>query len=301
MLAVHGLPGGKALIGTGKGLFLALEAGGTLAPAPGDAGTGSVHLLHDFPGAGVLVGAGEGIVPGARKNGKVTVAPAGYEGRPMRWMISWAAGCCPGPTVDGSWHAPQAARSRSSNLADSGAGYLRSMRNFAGGVLIETQNAWFLLREESRGITGTLFGGDTAGLVDGLGYLPGGLMLIHGEKRWFTVRAEGGKVTFAPADGPDTRRVLHMTRLGSGLLAQTWDGWFMTARSGRQVRHCARRRPRHRRSVQDARSCRSSVLIGAQGGLFVARDTGGKVTLEHARDPETGPVRILRGFPGAAC
>ena len=42
------------------------------------------------------------------------------------------------------------------------------------------------------------------------------------------------------------------------------------------------------------------MLIGAEKGLFLAREAGGKVTVEPAGDGDTGRVLAIHAFPGGA-
>jgi hypothetical protein len=87
-----------------------------------------------------------------------------------------------------------------------------------------------------------------------------------------------------------------MTRVGSGLLAQTWDGWFFAREAGGKVVFAPVRDPETEEVFQLQGLPGGAVLIGAARGLFVAREADGKVTL--VRIGETGPAIILRDLPG---
>jgi hypothetical protein len=298
VLSSLALPGGRALIGAQMGLFLAREEGGTLtlAPVPGTFAE-PPHTLYDLPGAGILVATERGLFLAREQNGQITVGPAGYPGQILEVDDFMGRGVLLG--TGGEWLLARAASGNATvtMLGGSRIGYVRSIRSFAGGVLITARDGWQLVHEQAGKFTVERFGENVAGSLDALGELPGGVTLIHGKQGWFTARVAAGKVMFAPAGGPETRRVRHTARVGSALLALTEDGWIQAREAGGKVMFTPVADPGTGAEVfQSLDRPGGGVLIAAERGLFVAREAGGKVTLE--RVGEHGPALIVRALPG---
>jgi hypothetical protein len=298
VLAVRALPGG-ALIGTEKGLF-AGRAGtnNTLTLARVEGIGEAVQVLHELPGAGVLAGTENGLfLARAEKDGRITVAPTRFAGQVLEMhefplggvLIRSGGGLILARAADGKVALAEVL---------GGTGSVRSLRRFAGGVLVEDYT-WRLVREVRGKVTNAHFGDDIVGRVDAVGqFVAGGLALLHGENGWFAARANGDKVTLAPADGPDTDRVQRIARVGSGLLAQTREGWFFAREAGGKVSfaHLADAQTGEVYATHELSG--GALLIGAERGLLVAREQGGKITLELAGHADTGPAFILRNLPG---
>jgi ligand-binding sensor domain-containing protein len=113
---------------------------------------------------------------------------------------------------------------------------------------------------------------------------------------WFVV--DGDKVTFAPADGPDTDRVQRIARVGSGLLAQSREGWFFAREAVGKVGVAPLADAQTGEVYATHELSGGALLIGAERGLLVAREQGGRVTLEIAGHADTGPAFVLRNLPG---
>lgn len=298
VLAVYALKDGRALIGTESGLFEARQADDTLtlAKTAGDLQTGSAHLLHELPGIGILVGAEKGLFLAREQNGRFAVASSIFSGQ-VRDEIHDFLGRGVLVLTGGGWLLVRNSKGNITHEQLGGSGYLRGMRNFPGGALLETESHWFMVREEGNKVWGESFGGIRAGVVDGVGQFPGGLLLGHGESGWFTVRVERRTAVFTPVAGPETRRVTHMARLGNGLLANTWEGWLLARESGGKVTIT----PLPKKSVGEAYAVKALservVLVGADEGLFLVGDKSGTIALEEVRDPRTGPAFMLLDLP----
>jgi hypothetical protein len=272
VLSIHSLPGGGALLGTWNGVFVARETGGTISAAEGlflarqangkltvaradDADTGHVGHMFDFPGGGVLIAADKGLFFARAESGKVSVA-------------SVAA----------------VAPVRPDNIMP-----VRSMRSVPGGGVLIEGYVWFLARDVNGTLTVALAGDANTGVVDAIGDLSGGALLIHTEEKgWFLGRAEGGRLAVTPAGDADTGRVFQMKRLGDAVLIWARNGLFVGHAGAGKVTVS----PVAAETGQlfQMRDFVRGLLISAERGLFFAREQDGKVMVSPV-GADTGPAQ----------
>jgi hypothetical protein len=229
--------------------------------------------MVDFPGGGVLIRAEKGWLIARAESGKVTLVP----------VVAVAP-------VTANTIAP-----------------VRSMRSFAGGVLIEGQ-VWFLAREQDGKVTVALAGDADTGVMDAIVDLPGGTLLIHTQQNgWFLGRAEGGKLAVTPASAADTGSLLQMQRLGSAVLilasfGQAFpyaNGWFLAREQDGKVTFARASAAADTGLVFQMRDFAGGLLISAEKGLFLAREQDGKVTIAPV-GADTGPAHAggIHPLPG---
>jgi ligand-binding sensor domain-containing protein len=305
VLSIHSLPGGSALIGAWNGVFVAREAGGTVSVADVSADTGPVFAMRELPG-GVLVGAAEGLFLARQADGKLTVARAGDTdtGR-VAYMFDFPGGGVLIAADKGLFFA----RAESGKVAlasvamvaparPDGIMPLRSMRSVAGGGVLIEGYVWFLAREVDGKLTVALAGDAATGVVDAIGDLPGGALLIHTEdKGWFVGRAEGGRLVVAPAGQADIGRVFQMKRLASAMLIWARNGLFVGRVADGKV--TVVRAEAETGQLFQMRDVAGGLLISAERGLFFAREQDGKVTIVPA-GADTGPAHAegIHNLPG---
>jgi hypothetical protein len=148
-------------------------------------------------------------------------------------------------------------------------------------------------------LTVALAGDADSGVIDAIGDLPGGELLIHTEQKgWFLGRAEGGKLAATPAGDADTGRVFQMKRLGSAVLIWARNGLFVARVGGGKVAVAPADAPETGQAFQ-MRDFGGGLLISAERGLFFAREHDGKVTITPV-GTNTGPAHAegIRDLPG---
>ena len=305
VLSVHGLPGGGALIGAWSGVFVAREAGGTISVAAVvDPNTGPVFAMRGLPG-GVLIGAAEGLFLARQADGKLTVGRAGDTGR-VGYMFDFPGGGVLIAADKGLFFA----RAEGGKVAlqpvamvapatPDGIMPLRSTRSVPGGGALLEGYVWFLAREQNGKLTIALAGDANTGVVDAIGDLSGGALLIHTEEKgWFVGRAEGGKLVVTAAGVADTGRVFQIKRLGSAVLIWARNGLFVGRAEGGKVAVA----PADAGDTGQTflmRDFAGGLLISAERGLFFAREQDGKVTIAPA-GADTGPAQAegIHHLPG---
>lgn len=305
VLSIHSLPGGGALVGAWNGVLVAREAGGAVnVEDVVDSNTGPVFAMRGLAD-GVLVGAAEGLFLARQANGKLTVARAGDTGR-VAYMFDFPGGGVLIAADKGLFFA----RAESGKVAlapvamvaparPDGIMPLRSMRSVPGGGVLIEGYVWFMAREVKGQLTIALAGDARTGVVDAIGDLSGGELLIHTQENgWFVGRAEDGKLSVSPAGDADTGRIFQMKRLGSAMLIWARNGLFVGRVAGGKVTVSPADAPDTGQAFQ-MRDVAGGLLISAERGLFFAREQDGKVTIALV-GANTGPAHAegIHNLPG---
>lgn len=305
VLSIENLPDGGALIGAWNGVFLARAAGGTInVTKVVDRETGPVFAMREHAGA-VLIGAAEGLFLARQTDGKFTVTLAGDTGR-VAYMFDFPGGGVLILADKGLFFA----RAESGKVAlapvamvapatPDGIMPLRSMRSVSGGGVLIEGYVWFLARDVGGKLTIALAGDANTGVVDAIGDLSGGELLIHTEQKgWFLGRAEGGKLAVTPAGDADTGRVFQMKRLGTAVLIWARQGLFVGRAGSGKVAVTPADAPETGQAFQ-MRDFAGGLLISAERGLFFAREQDGKVMITPV-GANTGPAQAegIRDLPG---
>jgi ligand-binding sensor domain-containing protein len=307
VLSIQSLAGdGGALIGAWNGVFVAREAGGTISVVTVNPDTGPVFAMRDLAGV-VLVGAAEGLFLARQADGKLTVARAGDTdtGR-VAYMFDFPGG---GVLIaaDKGWFLARAEGGKVTlapvvtvaPVTPDRIAPVRSMRSVSGGGVLIEGYVWFLAREQDGKLTIALAGDADTGVVDAIGDLSDGALLIHTEEKgWFLGRAEGGKLAVTPAGDADTGRVFQMKRLGGAVLIWARNGLFVARAAGGKVTVAPVGAADTGQAFQ-MRDFAGGLLISAEKGLFFAREQDGKVTLALA-GADTGPAQAegIHDLPG---
>jgi hypothetical protein len=297
VLSIHSLPGGGALIGAWNGVLAARETGGTISVTEAiSADTGPVFAMRGLPGV-VLIGAAEGLFLARHENDKFTVTRAdGTDSGHVGHMFDVPGGGVLVAADKGLFFAraesgkvtivrvATVAPVRPDNITP-----VRSMRSVPGGGVLIEGYVWFLARDVNGKLTIALAGDADTGVVDAIGDLSGGALLIHTEEKgWFLGRAEDGGLAVKPAGDADTGRVFQMKRLGNAVLIRARQGLFVGRVGGDKVTVA----PMATETGQlfQMRELAGGLLISAERGLFFAREQDGKVMVSPV-GADTGPAQ----------
>jgi hypothetical protein len=257
------LPGGGVLVGARAGLFFADEANGKVSVTwVDDLPRLEVFNLHIFPGGGILIHALAGWFIARNVGSEIKLEPA--------------------------------------SDVKLGVNGIRSViRDFAGGVLIQVADQWFLVRRMDGNVVVARAANGTAGTVNAMLGLPGGGVMIGAEKGLFLAREVDASLKVERAGDPDTGVIYQLLDLSSGgvmigaekglFLARVVDGNVKVERAGE---------PDIGEVSQLLDLSGGGVMIGAEKGLFLARVVDGNVKVERAGDNDTGSVRDMDPFLG---